>query len=71
MKNKIKKIIIKYNMKIGKKTNFSNIFKDLDSLQYVELLTIIEKQLKKKVNFVKVLNEKKITINNLLKFVKK
>jgi acyl carrier protein len=70
MKNKIKKIIIKYNTKIGKKTNFSNIFNDLDSLQYVELLTIIEKQLKKKVNFVKVINEKKITIDNLLKFVK-
>ena len=65
MENKIKIILKNYFKKNNLKLNETNIFCDLDSLQTVQLLNIIEKKLKKKINLMKIINKKKVSIKYL------
>ena len=65
MENKIKILLKNYFKKNNLKLNETNIFCDLDSLQTVQLLNIIEKKLKKKINLMKIINKKKVNIKYL------
>ena len=58
---KLKKLISNFKKKL-KKLNESNIFLNLDSLETVELLSLIEKKFKIKTNRMELLDKVKVPI---------